>query len=186
MPLTEATYERVALEDREGGWELYSGRLRSRSSGTSGHNEAVIDLGYAIMRQIDHSAVDVRVNTGRLRWREDPYHVSYLVPDVFVFPHTFSARWEDDPYALEVYNDPVPFVADVWEAPETGYDVEHKMGIYRQRGDAEIWLTHPFERWVSVWHRRADGSYEHARHTGGIVPLHALRGVQIDLDLLLE
>ncbi len=39
MPVSEAIFERVALEDPEGLWELASGRLRRKPDMTTEHNQ---------------------------------------------------------------------------------------------------------------------------------------------------
>jgi hypothetical protein len=39
MPVGEATYERVALEDPDGEWELDCGRLWSKPGMTTQHND---------------------------------------------------------------------------------------------------------------------------------------------------
>ncbi len=59
-----------------------------------------------------------------------------------------------------------------------------KLPLYRQRGDEEIWFIHPYERTLTVWRRRPDGSYSEERYAGGIVPIASLPGVSIDLDAL--
>ncbi len=38
MPVSEATYQRVALEDPESKWELHCGQLRRKPSMTMPHN----------------------------------------------------------------------------------------------------------------------------------------------------
>jgi hypothetical protein len=52
------------------------------------------------------------------------------------------------------------------------------------RGDREIWRPHPFARTLKAWRRRPDGGYDEVEFTGGVVELHALAGVMIDLDAL--
>jgi hypothetical protein len=44
MPVSEQTYERVALEDPGGAWELACGQLRSKPAMTIEHNFAQTEL----------------------------------------------------------------------------------------------------------------------------------------------
>ena len=66
MPISEATYERVALEDPEGHWELVCGRLRSKPAMTTEHNSVLSELDHQLQRQVDRSEFLVRSNTSRL------------------------------------------------------------------------------------------------------------------------
>jgi Uma2 family endonuclease len=59
--------------------------------------------------------------------------------------------------------------------------VKAKLPIYQQRGDAEIWLIHPYDRLVTVWRRQLDGTYESSIHDAGVIELLALPGVVIDV-----
>ena len=59
-----------------------------------------------------------------------------------------------------------------------------KLPIYQQRGDLEIWFYHPYDRTLTARRKQPDGSYSEERYTGGIVPIHSLPGVTIDLDAL--
>ena len=80
----------------------------------------------------------------------------------------------------------MPFVAEVW-SPSTGdYDVEEKLREYQRRGDPEIWRIHPYERSLTAWRRRPDGTYEQTVQRGGTVQPVALTGVTIDLDAIFD
>ena len=61
---------------------------------------------------------------------------------------------------LEVYDQPLPLVVEVWSRSTGDYDVEEKLAVYQQRGDLEIWRIHPYERTLTAWRRLPDGSYE--------------------------
>ena len=68
-------------------------------------------------------------------------------------------------------------------SPSTGtHDMNTKLPLYRERGDAEIWRLHPFDRDVVAWRRQPDGRYTESRVSGGRVTLLALPDVTIDLD----
>ncbi|MFN8557163.1 MAG: Uma2 family endonuclease [Dehalococcoidia bacterium] len=106
----------------------------------------------------------------------------YYVPDVLVIPTALADRLFAQPGAVEVYREPLPLVVEVW-SPSTGrLDVDEKIPAYRQRGDAEIWRLHPYERTLMVWTRQADGGYTEAVHRHGRVRSAALPAVEIDLD----
>jgi len=182
MPVTAETYRRVALEDPEGHWELHRGRLLEKPGMSFRHNDAMVELGYQLRPQLDPRQYRVRVNAGRVKRSDDTYYI----PDVIVFPTALADQIRDRPDILEVYDAPLPFVAEIW-SPSTGnYDVDSKLPEYQRRGDLEIWRLHPFERTLTVWRRQPDGSYDVTRYTGGTVRLHALPTVMVDLDALFE
>jgi hypothetical protein len=52
MPVTENTYEQVALEDPEGQWELVCGRLRTQPGMTQDHNDIVSLLTFFLQMQL--------------------------------------------------------------------------------------------------------------------------------------
>lgn len=180
MPVTEALYQAVALQDPEGNWELHHGRLREKPSTTFAHNDAMTELGFSIRQQLDPAQYRVRVNAGRVRHTD----VTYYIPDVFVIPIEAAERFRDRFDVLEVYDAPLPLVVEVW-SPSTGdYDIDAKLPEYRRRGDLEIWRLHPFERTLTAWRRQPDGSYAEATYRGRTVDLMFLQGVSIDLDAL--
>ncbi len=182
MPVSEATYERVALEDPSGGWELVCGRLRSKPAMTTEHNSVIGMLHYHLQRQLDVREHIVRTDNGRLRASSG----SYYVPDLFVLPRAFERRLRERPGTFEVYDEPMPLVVEVW-SPSTGdYDVEQKLHEYQRRGDAEVWRIHPYDRTLTAWRRQPDGSYSETAQRGGTAQPVALPGVTIELDRLFD
>ncbi len=181
MPVTERTYQAIALEDPEGQWELHRGRLRKKPSMSFGHNRGMSRLVRQLISQLDADAYDVRFNSGRLRRLDETYYI----PDVFVLPLTYTSRFHNQPNALEVYDRPIPLVVEVWSPSTGGYDVDAKLAEYQRRGDIEIWRLHPFDRTLTVWRRQVDGSYTETTLTSGKIEPIALPGVTIDLDALL-
>jgi len=180
MPLTEQTYHRIALEDPEGQWELHRGRLREKPSMTFAHNDGMFEMGRQLGNQLDRRHFRVRVNAGRVRRADE---TSYI-PDVCVLPIQLTDPFRERSDVLEVYDAPLPFVAEVW-SPSTGdYDIDAKLPEYRKRGDLEIWRLHPFDRELTVWRRQPNGEYTESVFTGGIVEVQSLPGVSVDLDAL--
>jgi Uma2 family endonuclease len=105
------------------------------------------------------------------------------MPDVMVVPIAYGVHLVDDP-RLAIFSDPLPLVVEVW-SPSTGeYDTNTKIPVYQQRGDAEIWRIHPFERMLTRWVRQPDGAYAESTQHGGVVALAVLPDVTIDLDRL--
>jgi Uma2 family endonuclease len=182
MPVSEATYGRVALEDPGGGWELVCGRLRSKPAMTTEHAGVIYALDRQLMLQLDPNQYVIRANGGRL-------HISsgtYYVPDLFVLPRVYERRLRERPGTFEVYDEPMPLVAEVW-SPSTGdYDVEQKLRDYQLRGDAEIWRIHPYDKTLTAWRRRADGGYDEAVYNSGSVQPVALLGVSIEIERLFD
>ena len=178
MAVSYATYERVALEDTDGQWELVCGRLRERPLMTQEHNSIGSRLIRQLLAQLDEE-VEVRANAPSLRISSG----TYLVPDVAVVSPGVRATIAPHPH-LETYEVPLPFVAEVW-SPSTGdYDVETKFPEYRSRGDLEIWRIHPRDRTVTAWRKRPDGSYAETVHRQGAVAVDSLPGVVIELHRL--
>jgi Uma2 family endonuclease len=179
VPVTERTFQTVALEDPEGQWELHGGRLRQKPAMSYEHNYDAGELQIDLIQQLDRRAFHVSLNRARLRI--SPEHT--YIPDLCVIPMELI-RPHRGSYALEVYEAPLPLVVEVW-SPSTGtYDVEVKLREYQRRGDLEIWRLHPYERTLTVWRLQSDGTYTESFHQGGTIKLAALPDVTIDLDAL--
>src|SRR5579884_1874539 len=156
MVVSVKTFEQVALEDGDAQWELDRGVLRRKPDMTMQHNRTMSELGFQVRAQIDPAVWSVRVNAGHISLGDD----SYYVPDVSVISVELEAQFEGVSNRLETYAAALPFVAEVWSPSTGGYDVNTKLRRYQERGDAEIWLVHPFERTVRAWIRRPDGGYD--------------------------
>jgi Uma2 family endonuclease len=181
MANSEKDYLKLALDDPQGRWEYVCGRARKKPDMTAEHNREQFRLARRLMLQLNEDEYEVRMNTPRV-------HVStgsYYLPDVCVVPAGFVERkLREAPRRLEVYHEPMPFVAEVW-SPSTGdYDVEKKIPEYQRRGDAEIWRVHPYEKTVTRWIRQPDGSYGESVLRTGSVQLAALPGVTIEIESL--
>ena len=173
-------YARIALDDPDGLWELHAGVLRGKPTMSYGHNGAMRRLAYALTTQLDPDVYEVSSNASRVRQTE----ANYYIPDLMVIPVAMMATYHDRQRALEVYDEPLPLVIEVW-SPSTGdYDIDAKLPPYQRRGDREIWRVHPFDRTVTSWVRMADGTYAETVHTGGVVRPVALPDVAIDLDVV--
>lgn len=181
MAISMATYEQVALEDPDGRWELECGRLRQKPGMTAEHGYAIRMLAESLILQLAGSPFAVDVNGTRLRIPAG----SFYVPDITVLPRASVRRMLDErPRRLEIYEESVPLVVEVW-SPSTGeYDVEVKLESYQQRRDREIWRIHPYERTLTSWRLQPDGSYAETVYRDGIVEPAALPGVRIALAAL--
>jgi Uma2 family endonuclease len=181
LAISEKDYLKLALDDPNGKWEYVCGRARKKPGMTADHNEAMAILTHQLNRQLDWREFSVRMDASRM-------HVapgSYYIPDVCVVPREL-VQWKrrEETYSLEVYNQPMPFVAEVW-SPSTGdYDVEEKLPEYQRRGDAEIWRVHPYEKTVTRWVRQPDGGYTQSVVRSGSVQLSALPSVTIEIEAL--
>ena len=180
MVATKLDFERFALEHPDGRWELHRGEAREKPSMAAGHNIAQRTLVYQLIRQLDENEYVVSMDVGQVARAT----VSYYLPDVFVIPAAAVDALRRRPRELEVYRDPLPLVVEIW-SPSTGtYDIDEKLPEYIARGDLEIWRLHPFLRTLTAWRRRPDGGYDKVEFTGGVVRLHALPGVTVDLEAL--
>ena len=181
MPVSEETYERVALEDPDGKWELHCGELRSKPGMTTTHNQIGRVLGFRLQQQLPLEAFVVSVDTACVRISPTR---SYI-PDVAVIPAALVERMErEQPTRLEAYTDPLPLIVKVWSPSRGRADLTEKLPASQERGDAEIWLIHPRQRTLSAWVRQPDGTFtEHVYREGVIRPV-ALPNVSIDLTEL--
>ena len=145
-----------------------------------GHNRSGRRLARQLIAQLDPEEYDVLLNDGHLA-ATDGFS---FVPDVAVVPMSLASLFETDPRRFEEYLDPLPFLAEIW-SPSTGrYDIDRKIPVYRDRGDAEIWRLHPFDRRLTCWRRLPNGNYEEIVFNGGLVRLHALPQVTVNVDAL--
>lgn len=181
MPVSEKTFRQLALEDPEGHWELHCGFPRRKPGMTFEHNEVGEELAFALRRQLDRARFRVRHNAGHVRISTQ----NYYIPDVFVFPVELAAPLRGQ-RTLESYDGPLPLVVEIWSRSTGDYDVATKLSEYQRRGHLEIWRLHPYERTLTAWRRRADGSYTESLQVGGLVQPIALPTVTIDLDTLFD
>ena len=180
--ITEEQYVRLALMNEDEPLEFFKGRIREKPFMSAEHNDAMLLLGVQLVQQLDRNQFRVRVNAGRTRRPS----VSVFIPDVMVIPTHLERAQRRGPGHLEIYSDPLPFVAEFW-SPSTGdYDVETKLPEYQERGDREIWRPHPYNHAVIAWRRQPDGTYAQLTFRGGKVQLFALPEVTIDLDALFD
>jgi Uma2 family endonuclease len=178
--ISNEAYERLALAEPHRKWELRDGHLREKPGMTAAHNSLEMQLGYMLMSQLDWSVFQVRVDAGRVRRPE----ATYFIPDVFVVPTALVAPLLKLQDVLEVYDQPLPLVVEVWSRSTGEYDIEEKLAVYQQRGDLENWRIHPYERTLTAWRRLPSGSYDETMHHEGVVRPTALPGVEIDLAAL--
>lgn len=183
MVVSERTYEQLALEDDDIQWELVCGRLVAKPAMTTRHNEiprTLVRLLIPVLPAADYSLAE---GTPRLRVVSG----TYRVPDLVVIPrHVVQRQEAERPTDLEMYDDPLPFVVEVW-LPSTGeYDVDRKLPEYQQRGDLEIWRIHPLDRTITAWRRQPDGSYSETLYRDGPVPVVSLPAITIELAAIFE
>ena len=176
MPVSEATYERLALEDDDTTWEYLCGHVREKPPMTHEHNSVMRLLGWQIQSQLSIAEYQVAQNAPRTRRPES----SYFVPDVMVIPVSYFPEIAGTGQ-LEAFTRPLPFVAEVWSKSTGNYDVETKFDEYRRRGDLEIWRVHPYEKTVTAWRRQPDASYTETLYVeaDGEAPILSLPGVVV-------
>jgi Uma2 family endonuclease len=181
MRVTEAEYIKLALEQPQEPWELHCGVLRKKPEMTWDHANTIINLGNLLYDQLRDHEYFVFTNIGRVQRAS----TGYYIPDVYVVPRELQRRlYRPGPGNMQAYPDPLPFVSEVW-SPSTGdYDQSVKLREYKERGDAEIWLIHPYDRTVTAWRKQPDGSYTETVYTSGIIQPVALPGVAIEFDAL--
>lgn len=180
--VSNEAYERLALDEPDRKWELWDGQPREKPGMTYPHNRAAAELGFTLRVYLSRDEFEVRVDAGRVHRPG----ATYFIPDVYVFPVSYVTPELRAGALLEVYDQPLPFVAEVWSRSTGAYDLTEKLAVYQQRGDEEIWYLHPIERTLTAKRKQPDGSYSETHYTGGLVPVFSLPGVTIDLDALLD
>lgn len=144
---------------------------------TIGHMDVISRLAYHLQRQLDIAQFSVYTDA-----RVQIPGAAVFIPDVVVVPdHGTGRALLAQPEVLAILTGPLPLVVEVWSRSTGRYDVDAKLPIYQQRGDAEIWLLHPVERILTAWRRQPDGSYVSMSHRVGAVQPVALPGVSIEL-----
>ena len=180
MLVTDQTYQRLALEDPDGLWELHRGRAREKPAMAFEHNRAISRLARQLFRQLDESEYDVRVNRARVSRSDDAVYI----PDLIVLPIALTELYELRRGALEIYDAPLPLVVEVWSPSTGGYDIDAKIPTYRHREDHEVWRLHPSGPSLRVWRRQPDGTNAESVHHAGTIQPAFLPRVTIDLDAL--
>jgi len=178
--MTEEAYRQFALGDLKGQWELVRGHLREKPGMSVEHGAVMTNLMELLVLQLDRKEFRLRAMHARLRRSADTYYV----PDVVVIPARLEQVLRQRANSLDAYSEPLPLVVEIWPPSTGNYDIGEKVPDYQQRGDLEIWRIHPYERTVTRWQRRTDGTYGESVLRGGIVHPLALPGAAIDLDVL--
>jgi Uma2 family endonuclease len=180
--ISNGVYERLALAQPDRKWELQDGRLREKPAMTFAHNSLEVRLGHLLMSQLDWDVYEARIDAGRVRRPGG----TYFIPDLFLLPLAYVTPHLRRDDVLEVYDQPLPLVVEIWSRSTAEYDINEKLRLYQDRGDLEIWRIHPYERTLTAWRRQADGSYEESLVRDGMIEPQALPGVTIDLAALFD
>jgi Uma2 family endonuclease len=180
--IDEATYRRLALHELDGPWELHDARLREKPAVSYEHGGVKMKLAFSLQQQLGWDTHRVRVESARLRVSSR----RICIPDVAVVPLPFDLALRVRPNTSELYEAPLPLVAEVWSPSIGVYDIESKVIAYQERSDHEIWYPHPYDRTLTAWVIQPDGAYEQSVHRGGTVRAAYLPGVAVDLAWLFE
>jgi len=180
--ISEREYRELALNDPDHRWELWDGVPREKPLMSMKHDNVSTYLGAMLINQLDRRTYRVNVNGGKTRITPG----NYFIPDVVVIPAALQIPYEGDPRAFNAYAEPLPLVVEVWSRTTGAYDFAIKLQAYRDRGDAEIWFIHPYERTLTAWCRQPSGEYVEATYRGGVVAVASLPDVSVDLDALLD
>jgi Uma2 family endonuclease len=175
LPVDEDAYLGIALDDPDTKWELHDGLLWEKPGMTFDHFGVATVLANHLTRQLDPNEFWIAAEGARLRRSSR----RYLIPDVCVIPVALFHRLRPTRAGrLAVFDEPLPFVAEVWSPSTGGYDASTKIPQYRLRGDVEIWFLHPNRRTLTVWRRQSEGGYAESTYQGGLVPVASLPGVR--------
>lgn len=174
--LTEQDFEAFLLSGIDGHWELHDGILVEKPPMSWDHQVVMMNLALQLGRQIPRESFRIQVES-RVRRPE----AMVFQPNVMVIPEHYGDEFRNQPGRLAIFSKPLPLVAEVWSVSTGNYDVTAKLPIYMQRGDAEIWLIHPYEKTVTSWCRQPDGTYRSSVHHEGTIQLVALPDVIIDV-----
>ena len=180
--ITEQEFIELVFSDPDRTWELWDGVPREKPGMSMKHDNVSFLLGHLLQSQLSWESHRVNVSGGKARLSAR----SYFVPDVVVIPAEYQLPFEHDPRAFNAFTEPLPLVVEIWSSSTGDNDRETKLAGYRQRGDTEIWLIHPYDHTLTAWRRQPDGSYQVSSIQGGFVSAESLPGVTIDLDALLD
>ena len=67
MPVSEKTFEQLALEDDDIQWEFVRGQVREKPPMTQEHNDAMGLLAFFLQQQLDITRYRVRANSGHTK-----------------------------------------------------------------------------------------------------------------------
>jgi Uma2 family endonuclease len=183
MAVSFAEYEQISLEDPDTKWELVCGQLRQKPPMTTEHDDISRNLIHALALQVPWADYSVDKEGPKLGVPSG----NYRIPDVCVIPRALiQERKATLPRRLEVYQQPMPLVVEVWSPSTGGKDEDDKLQEYRERGDLEIWRVHPYERTLIAWVRRPDGGYDESLYREGAVRPAFLPGVEVSLSDLFQ
>jgi len=130
MPVSEATYKQVALEDPDGKWALICGCLQQQDRMTAAHNDISRVLGFRLQAQLPLTDFRVCVDNGRVRRPSG----TFFIPDLMIVPTgAVEAFKREHPTELEAYDQPLPLVVEVWSPSTSAYDRETKAPDWRAR-----------------------------------------------------
>jgi Uma2 family endonuclease len=180
MPVSEETYQLITLEDPDGQWELFRGQLREKPGMSSEHNDFMFYLGMLLQQGLDRRRYRVRSNSAHLRCPSG----SIFIPDVVIVPLEFDQRFRGRPGVVEIFDEPMPLVVELWSASTGRFDAQTKIPEYQDRGDHEIWWLHPYDQTLAAWRRQRDGRYSYDSYQGGVVEALSLPGVTVDFGEL--
>ena len=178
MPVSEATYQAIVLEESDDTWELVCGHLWKKPTMTQAHRDATTELSYMLRGQLSPEEFKISNNHSRARLPSG----EYFVPDIAVIPAALAGPTRGGGREIDAYAEPLPLIVEVW-SPSTGdYDVSTKLPGYMARGDLEIWILHPYRVELTVWRLQTNGSYtEHHYGAEDTVEVLSLPGVRIRL-----
>src|SRR5688572_25808848 len=104
MPVSEATYLQLVMEDPDNRWELHDGCLVWKPDDmTVQHNQLGYRLSAQLFRQLDEEKYEVRPGSSRTRTEQG----SYFIPDVFVVPVELVQRLKGQGIVVEYYPEPL-------------------------------------------------------------------------------
>src|SRR5215203_6134501 len=115
MPVSEQTYERLALEDPEHHWELHDGLLREKPPMSFDHGDVIFFLGHLLQLQLDRLQYRIYIDHAYLRRSNEKVYI----PDLVVIPMALAEPLRGRRDLLDLYSDPLPLVVEVW-SPSTG------------------------------------------------------------------
>ncbi len=182
MVVGDRILEELTRAGEDSRLEVHQGKLREKPTMSFDHGDVMTYLAVQLGRQLDRAAYRVHVNNARVSRTT----TTYYIPDLVVIPVVAAERFRGKIGVLEIYDEPLPLVAEVWSESTGDYDVDEKLPEYMRRGDLEIWRLHPYERTLTAWRRRTDGTYTETVYRSGIVESSALPGVTVDLDELFD
>ena len=167
-------------ENRDKDYELIDGAIVEMTKPGGRHGKLVIRLGHYLYAYVEDNRLGhVTTETG---YHPRDYRFTMLAPDLAFIsfdkaPDPFPEKWIPAMPDLAV---------EVRSPSNTHNELREKARMYLRHGTTVVWIVMPATQSVEVWHRQADGRFEHSvlEQTDTLSGEDILPGFELELSVL--